>query len=118
MIDQIRLEQMLRDINPGSLLFVSYRAGRIPTPKAILEAERAVKHEGIPRRYALGTLTNMWIAKNGDTILTMYVDTRDTLKGDGSLKKGAYRSFNPSLGELLFLEVIEEAPIYNGDYEI
>jgi hypothetical protein len=96
----------LRHVKDGDTVFVSYLAGRPPTEKAIAEAVRHTEDPTRPRRYYLGELTSCWQAQNGDWILTMKVFNRDTMQKDGTLQEGGYRSFNPSLGELILIDHI------------
>lgn len=105
MTEQQMIEK-LRSTEPGSILFVSYEAGREPTDRAILESERAVLKEGLARRHYVGELKAMWTTKRGDTVLTIMAYNRDRVSG-GKLVEGGYRTFNPSLGQLLSVEVIE-----------
>ena len=95
----------LRYVPDGSLIFVSYKAGRPPSERAVREAQRHTKDS--PRRYYTGRLESVWQASNGDWILTMEVFNRDTLQPDGTLKEGAYRSFNPNLGELILVQALD-----------
>ena len=102
-------EQMfsLLDGRPeGTLLLCSYRVGRAPTEKAIREAERA-NRMGLARRHFVGKLIRMWTSKKGDLILTILTEERDKTLPDGTLVPPAFRSFNPALGELLHLEILE-----------
>ena len=95
------------DLREGSLLFVSYLAGRPPGPQALLESSRS-REEGIARRHFTGTLTSIRKNRAGETVLTLWVEERDSPDGHGGLHAGAFRSFNPSLGHLLTLAVLEE----------
>ena len=61
------------------------------------------------RRHYVGTLENLWITRKGEQVLTVLAYNRDRLTGDG-LVEGGYRTFNPLLGELYTLEVIEARP--------
>lgn len=88
----------------GSVLFVSYVAGREPTERAKLEAAGEV-----PRRYFTGVLHNVWKTKKGEWVLTMWVWNRKTIKKDGTVVEGGYRTMNPTLGELIVLDVIQPA---------
>jgi hypothetical protein len=106
-----QMDATLKNVPPGSLLFLSYKAGRPPCDKAILEAHPTTVTEGIPRRYAIGHLCDVFTTKKGERCVRIFADTRHTLQKDGALRKGAYRSYNPSLGELMFLAVIQEANI-------
>jgi hypothetical protein len=40
----------------------------------------------------------------------VFADTRDTINKDGSKTRGAWRTYNPNLGQLLSLEVIHAVP--------
>lgn len=91
----------LSNVSRGTLLFVSYAAGREPTARAIEEARPHTENPKRSRRHFVGELSSVWTARNGDTIMTVYVHNRDT-----GGEPGAYRSFNPALGELLALEVL------------
>lgn len=99
----------LDGVEEGDILFVSYIAGRAPTEKAIAEAVRHTEDPKRPRRYFLGEMVSVWQAQNGDWILTMRVYNRDTIQKDGSLKEGGYRSFNPSLGEMILIDPIQKS---------
>lgn len=104
------MQETLKDCGPGTVVFVSYLAGREPTPKAMLEAHRAVHDEGIPRRFAFGVLCDVWVTKKGEPVMRIFSDLRDTLYKDGTMIEGAYRTFNPQLGRLLSLEVVVPVP--------
>lgn len=93
----------------GSLLFVSYKAGRPPTDRAILESERATIQEGNSRRHYVGTFESLWMTRKGEVVLTVMAYNRDRVV-DGQLVEGGYRTLNPQLGELYSLEVIEARP--------
>lgn len=101
--------EALAECGRGSLLFVSYKAGRSPTDRALTEAERATVQEGMSRRHYVGTLESLWVTRKGETVLTLMAYNRDRVV-DGQLVEGGYRTFNPQLGELYSLEVIEARP--------
>jgi hypothetical protein len=101
--------EALAECGRGSLLFVSYKAGRPATDRAILESERAVQQEGNARRHYVGTLESLWVTRKGETVLTLMAYNRDRVV-DGQLVEGGYRTFNPQLGDLYSLEVIEARP--------
>jgi hypothetical protein len=107
-LDTNDMLQTLENVPEGSVLFVSYVAGRPSTERAIAEAVRHTEDPTRPRRYFLGELSSVWQAKNGDWILTMHVWNRDTTQKDGSLKEGGYRSFNPNLGQLVLIDLIRK----------
>ena len=89
----------------GTRVFVSYVAGRAPTERALRESESS-SDAGENRRHFVGSLESLWQAKNGDTIVTVQAFNRDTESPDG-LKPGGFRSFNPNLGKLLALDVLD-----------
>ncbi len=86
----------------GSLLFVSYNAGRKPTDRAQREAARA-KSAGIARRHFTGRLTSIAKNEHGEFYFTIYTPERDD---ETVPSQEAYRSFNPSLGDLHALRVL------------
>jgi hypothetical protein len=108
-LSEEQMDQILEGVGPGSLVFVSYLAGRPPTEKALVESERAGR-EGLARRHYFGTLSSVWTTKEGDRVMRVFSDTRDTLQKDGSLTVGAWRTYNPTLGKLLTLKVVHKIP--------
>jgi hypothetical protein len=86
----------------GSVLFVSYVAGREPTERAKMEAAGEV-----PRRYFTGVMHNVWKTRKGEWVLTMWVWNRKTRQKDGTFTEGAYRTLNPAVGELILVDVIQ-----------
>ena len=97
----------LDGLGVGSVLFVSYEAGREATDRAIQESQRALD-AGIASRHFVGTLEAVKVNKKGETYFLVYTLERDRrVLETGELEAGAYRSFNPSLGKLLSLEVVE-----------
>ena len=95
----------LKDMPEGTKLFVSYTAGRPPSTQALRESARAGE-EGIAKRYFTGTLKSVWLTKRfQEPVLTMWVEERDS---GPNLTPGAYRTFNPRLGKLRVLVVLEQ----------
>jgi hypothetical protein len=86
----------------GSLLFVSYSAGRVPTDRAYREGARA-QRQGIARRHFTGELTSVWKNKKGEFCFTVKTPERDD---ERTGQQEAWRTFNPSIGELHSLEVL------------
>jgi hypothetical protein len=103
-LDQNDLLDAIVSVPLGSVLFVSYVAGREPTARAIVEAAGE-----LPRRYFTGVLHKVRRTKKGEWILTMWAWNRKTLQKDGTLVEGAYRTFNPVLGKLIIVDVIRPA---------
>jgi len=101
MMNSEQMVNTLKNVPEGALLFVSYIAGREPTERAIQEAKPHTENPARSRRHFVGTLSRVWTARNGDPILTIHAHNRNT--GD---KAGGYRSFNPSLGQLLAVQVL------------
>ncbi len=95
--------QKLQGVQPGQQIFVSYRAGRPPKPRAIEEAKKADR-EGYPRRWFFGRLEKVWITQKGDPVFCMFSHTRDNM--DNPSADGHYRTINPNLGTLLALEIM------------
>jgi hypothetical protein len=106
MISPEKMQVLLEGRPEGTLLFCSYRAGREPTERAIREAGRAGTM-GLARRHFVGKLIRMWTTKKGDLVLTILTEERDRTLPDGTLAPPAFRTFNPALGELIHLEVLE-----------
>jgi hypothetical protein len=98
------LLEHLKDMPEGTKLFVSYTAGRPPSPQALRESARNAQ-EGIAPRYFTGTLKSVWVTKRREPVLTMWVEERDS---GPHLTPGAYRTFNPALGKLRILTVLEK----------
>lgn len=96
--------ERLRDVPPGTELFVSYLAGRAPTERAIREAGKA-DEMGVSRRWLQGRLERVWTTKRGYPVLTLFCLTRRNEQDPEA--EGHYRTVNPSLGQLLALEVIQ-----------
>jgi len=105
-MNEAQMAAALRGVPLGSLLFVSYEAGRPPTPRAVREAERHTRI--MSRRHFVGTLEGVWMTRDGQTVLTLFAYNRDREIGSGMVE-GGYRTFNPSVGNLLSVEVIERA---------
>jgi hypothetical protein len=102
MMNEISTMKALVGVPEGATLFVSYLPGREPTARAVREAERA-RQEGLARRHFLGTLASQRITKKGEFVFTVLCDNRDDERRG---TQDGYRTFNPSLGTLLAVEVI------------
>ncbi len=94
----------LAGVPSGTPLFVSYVAGRPPTDRAIREAARS-RREGIAKRHYFGTLAEVRTTKRGDAILTIVCENRDD---ERTGEHRAFRTFNPNLGQLLSVAVLDE----------
>ena len=94
----------LNGVPEGTQVFVSYLAGRKPTDRAIREARKA-DEIGIPRRWFQGRLEKVWITKKGEHVMTVLSMTRYNEDQPGA--DAHFRTFNPALGTLLTLEVVQ-----------
>ena len=108
--ESINEEQMLEILDgacEGSTVSLTYEAGDMRTDKAKMDAERSVR-EGVGKNYHFGPLTKIWKNKNGKFVFSVFTDTRDTIKPDGTITRGNYRTYNPSLGKLTSLSVVSK----------
>jgi len=100
-----QMVEKLKDVPVDSIVFVSYLAGRRPTAQAIREASRSAA-EGIAPRHFTGRFKGITYTKKwNEPILTVWVEERDS---GSQMTQGAYRAFNPALGKLLHLEVLQQ----------
>jgi hypothetical protein len=104
-LDSLRVLLTLKE---DTILFVSYIPGRKPTPRAYAEARRSVDDEGIAPRHFTGKFKGARVTKKNEIVFTLWVEERDHTE-NGRLVPGAYRAFNPSLGTLLALDVLQKA---------
>jgi hypothetical protein len=106
-MDAATMVERLRDIPVNSTLFVSYLAGRKASPQAVREAARS-RSEGIAPRHFTGRFVSLtFTQKWKEPVLTVWVEERDSAGAPNG--RGAYRAFNPCLGRLVHLEVLERA---------
>ncbi len=103
MLSATDMMRKLSGVSEGSQIFVSYLAGRPPTDRAIREARRS-RREGIAHRHFVGKFHRVWVTKKGDPVLTVLCTNRDDER-TGSQE--AYRTFNPAIGTMLTLEIVE-----------
>ena len=103
MISAQEMMSKLWGVQLGTTVFVSYEAGRSPTPRAIREAKKA-DVEGYPKRWFIGTITSIRTTKKGDPVFTVFSQTR--YNEDDTNASGHYRTMNPQVGTLLALEVL------------
>lgn len=103
-MDEQQMVAALAGVPEGASLLVSYVAGREPTDRAVREAARS-EAAGIPRRAFFGKLHRVWRTKGrGEVVLTVLCENRDD---ERTGRQEAYRTFNPSLGTLLGVTVLE-----------
>lgn len=94
----------LQGVEKGRRVFVSYTAGRPPKERAVREAQKAVD-EGYAKRWFEGTLEGVWTTRKGEPVMCIFSTTRYNEQDPSA--EGHYRTFNPALGTLLTLEVVE-----------
>lgn len=103
-MDEREMVDALAGVPEGASLHVEYVAGREPTERAVREARRS-EAAGIPRRSFFGKLHRVWRTKGkGEAVLTVLCANRDDERTGA---QEAYRTFNPSLGTLLSVTVLE-----------
>lgn len=95
-----------RDARIGSRVRVRYVEGLPVTPRAISEA-RTQRERGMDLRVFVGTLEAIGINQRGEFYFTLFTPDRDTIEPDGTCRRGNWRSFNPSIGELWGLSVLD-----------
>ena len=103
MIDSNQMVERLQNVTLGALVFISYSAGRKPTPRAVREAQKA-RVEGYPFRWFVGRLVSKRTTQKGAPVITVYSTTR--YNEDKPSADGHYRTFNPAIGTLHSLEVL------------
>lgn len=91
----------------GTQVFLSYIAGRTNTAHRAVQERLRAEEEGINLRHYTGVLENLRVNKKGELNIVLWVNERDSVQADGSVTQGNYRAFNPNVGDLLSLEVID-----------
>ena len=105
--EQDMLEALDR-VPTGATVFVSYNAGRPPTARAVREAQPAADM-GLNLRHFVGKLSSVWMTKKSQVVMTVLCDNR--CNEDNGMQPPHYRTFNPSLGHLHVLEVIQKKQV-------
>lgn len=100
MINARDMAEMMKNVTLDSIVFVGYEAGRPPTVQAIKEASLA-REQGINLTHYTGQFKGIRVTKKGDHVMIVWVQERG--------QAGAYRAFNPTLGTLRTLEIIQLA---------
>lgn len=103
MLSEQDVEQKLNGIPEGSEIFVSYHPGGKTTERAIREAKKA-NDMGIAKRWFEGKLTKVWRTKKGQLAIRLFTYTR--YNEAIPAWEGHYRTLNPSLGQVISLEVV------------
>ena len=88
----------------GDHIRVRYVPGRPPSARAIEEAQIAVDR-GLDLHVFMGSFEDIGLNRKGRFFFTLRVLDRNSTV-DGEEVRGAYRAFNPSLGEVRALRVI------------
>ena len=81
----------------GSLVIVIYKAAHRATDRAVREASEAVNLMSLPRQLYIGKLID--IMRGADR--TVYFKVRSITRRDEGSHQPAFRSFNPSKGQLI-----------------
>jgi len=100
MITAAQMVKAMENVALDSIVFVAYTAGRPAGPQGIEECSKA-REEGINLTHYTGQFKGIRVTKKGEHVMTLWVQERG--------ENGAYRAFNPSLGTLRTLEVIQPA---------
>jgi len=100
MITALQMVQKMKDVPLNSVVFVGYLAGRPAGPQGIKEASKA-REQGINLTHYTGQFRGIRVTRKREVIMTVWVQERG--------EAGAYRAFNPALGTLRTLEVIQLA---------
>ena len=103
MLNEQDVEQKLQGVPEGAEVFVSYHPGGKTTERAVREAQKA-EDLGIPKRWFEGRLERVWRTKKNQLVVCIFTYTR--YNEQKPAWEGHYRTFNPSLGQLLSLEVL------------
>ena len=103
MLTEKEVQDKLEGVPEGAEIFVSYLAGRVATARAQREARKA-DDLGFSRRWLQGKLHKVWTTKKGELAVCLFTYTRYNEQEPAA--EGHYRTFNPSLGTVLALEVV------------
>jgi len=101
MINATQMAEKMKDVPLDSIVFVAYEAGRPSGPQGIAESAKA-RQEGLNLTHYTGHFKGIRVTKSGHHVMTLWVQERG--------EAGAYRAFNPALGTLRTLEVLQLAP--------
>lgn len=91
------LEALLRNATEETIVHLEYDAGRPPTSRAKDEFKQAKDWHKSPHEY-VGHFAGFKRTKHGELILTLFVHNRG--------EAGAYRAFNPNLGTIKAIRVV------------
>ena len=95
----------------GSTVIVWYRAANPPTALAIREAEVSTRVTAMPRQLYVGRLIDILRGQNGTVYFKCRTVTRQDIAHD---REPAYRTFNPSKGQLLEMTINPSAEALAG----
>ena len=93
--------QRLEHAMDGSLLIVWYVAAGEASSRAIREAAAATSVMGLPRQLYTGRLIDILRSRDG----TVYFKVRSIERIDETTHQPAFRSFNPSKGQLIEMTI-------------
>lgn len=92
------LEAMFKNATKETIVHVRYSAGRQATHRAVEEALMAADWEKPSDEY-VGHFESLRRTKKGDLVLTLFVHNRG--------EAGRYRAFNPTLGTLKEVVIVQ-----------
>lgn len=96
LVEQLLLS-VLKGATEDTIVHLNYVAGRQPTHRAICEAEMAADWGKAPTQF-VGHFRGLRRTKKGELLLTLWVHNRG--------EAGAYRAFNPTLGFIRNIRVV------------
>ena len=98
MLNAKDIEALLTNANADTIVHIDYLAGKPANAKGQKEYNEAKDWNKAPTEYT-GNFVGLKRNKFGELVLTLFVHNRGTT--------GAYRSFNPNLGEVRAIRVVQ-----------
>lgn len=98
MLNAKDIEARLANANADTIVHIDYLAGRPVNDRGRKEYAAAADWNKAPTEYT-GNFAGLKRNKFGELVLTLFVHNRG--------KTGAYRAFNPNLGEIRAIRVVQ-----------
>lgn len=98
MLNAKDIEALLANATPDTIVHIDYRAGKPVNDRGRKEYAEAKDWHKAPTEYT-GNFVGMKKNKFGELVLTLFCHNRG--------KTGAYRTFNPNLGEVRAIRVVQ-----------
>jgi hypothetical protein len=98
MLNAKDIEALLANATPDTIIHIDYLAGKPVNAKGKQEFAQARDWNKRPTEYT-GNFASLKKNKFGETVLTLFVHNRGTT--------GCYRAFNPNLGEVRAIKVVQ-----------